>query len=128
MAEQRPINLNLFTIKFPIPAIISILHRVSGAFLFLLIPVLLWFLQASFTSINRFDDIQDFLLFPSVRFFIWIFFAALIFHLVAGIRHLMMDLGLGESLKAARFSSWAVLFISSLITLGLGIWLWQLTS
>ncbi|HLF66576.1 MAG TPA: succinate dehydrogenase, cytochrome b556 subunit, partial [Gammaproteobacteria bacterium] len=38
---NRPINLNLFTIRFPLPAIVSILHRVSGVFLFLLLPILM---------------------------------------------------------------------------------------
>ena len=50
MKDKRPINLNLMTIKFPITAITSILHRASGVFVFLAVPLLLWCLQYSLAS------------------------------------------------------------------------------
>lgn len=125
MAKQRPVNLNLFTIKFPIPAIVSILHRISGFILFLCIPFLLWLLQISLSSINHFDELQAFLGQPLVTILVWGVLAALFFHLVAGIRHLLMDLGFGESLKAGRFSAWAVVILSIALTLIAGVWLWQ---
>jgi hypothetical protein len=48
--RSRPKNLNLLTIRLPIPALVSIMHRVSGAFLFLLLPGLLWLLAQSLAS------------------------------------------------------------------------------
>lgn len=124
MAKQRPINLNLLTIKFPIPAIVSILHRVSGTIVFFLIPLLLWMLQTSLSSSDRFIDLQD--LFNGFVFkgIIWLFLAALLFHLVAGLRHLLMDCGFGESLKAGRCSAWTAIGLAVILTLLAGIWLW----
>lgn len=124
MAYQRPVNLNLFTIKFPIPAIISILHRTSGAILFLLLPLILWLLNTSLSSPENFDYIQTIFTNWFFKIVVWGLLAALIFHLFAGIRHLIMDLGIGESLKAARGSAWLVIGLSVLIFLAAVIWLW----
>jgi len=121
---KRPVNLNLFTIKFPLPAIVSILHRASGALVFLLIPLLLWMLQASLKAPVQFDDLQDTLNNFFVKLIIWLLVSALLYHLVAGIRHLLMDLGLGESLRAARFSAWLVMIISGVLVVITGGWLW----
>ena len=96
MNKQRPVNLNLFTIKFPIPAIVSILHRISGVIVFLLIPLLLWMLHASLASVEQFDALRDTLDSPLIRFTLWVGLSALLFHLVAGIRHLFMDAGLAR--------------------------------
>lgn len=124
MNKQRPVNLNLFTIHFPIPAIVSILHRISGFILFLCIPLFLWMLQSSLTSINQFSDLQDILGNIWVKLILWGMMAALLLHLIAGIRHLLMDLGFGESLKAGRFSAWLVVILSIILTLVAGVWLW----
>lgn len=124
MGKQRPVNLNLFTIKFPLPAIISILHRVSGAIVFLLIPLLLWMLQKSLTSSVAFDELQDTLSNPFMKLVIWALVSALLYHLVAGLRHLLMDLGLGEDLRAARFSGWVAIVISIILIVIAGAWLW----
>lgn len=124
MNKQRPVNLDLFTIKFPIAAIISILHRVSGTILFLLIPFLLWMLYASLGSPMTFDALQDFLSSLWIRFFIWLILVALMYHLVAGVRHLLMDMGIGESLAAGRKSSYVVIAITIILALILGAWLW----
>lgn len=124
MNNKRPINLDLRTIKFPITAIGSILHRISGFILFFAIPVFLWVLQASLKSEQSYLALSDCLSQPVVAFFIWAFVAALIYHLLAGIRHLFMDIGWGESLKAGR-ASISVVFVLSIILIVLaGVWLW----
>jgi succinate dehydrogenase / fumarate reductase, cytochrome b subunit len=122
--KQRPINLNLFTIHFPIPAIASILHRISGVLLFLLIPFILWGLELSLNSSQAFDDIHYFLTRPFSKFIIWGFLAAFIFHFVAGIRHLLMDIGIGEELKSGRLGAWLTFIISAVLIVLTGIWLW----
>ncbi len=124
MNKQRPVNLNLLTIKFPIPAIVSILHRLSGVLVFLLIPFLLWMLHASLSSVEQFDALQDLLQGNVARFILWVTLSALLFHLVAGIRHLLMDVGLGESLRAGQMSAWFVVIFSAFLSLCIGIWLW----
>jgi succinate dehydrogenase / fumarate reductase cytochrome b subunit len=122
--KQRPINLDLFTIKFPLPAIVSILHRISGFFVFLLIPFLLWMLSASLSSPGGFEQIQEILTSPVTKFILWLLLSALIYHLIAGIRHLLMDMGWGESLKGGILTSKIVLALSLIIALIIGVWLW----
>jgi succinate dehydrogenase / fumarate reductase cytochrome b subunit len=122
--DKRPRNLNLFTIRFPIPAIVSILHRISGFVLFLLIPFALWGLNLSLSSPDEFDNIHALLSTPFAKFLIWVSLAAFIYHFVAGIRHLLMDIHIGEELKSGRLSAVLTLIISILLILLLGIFLW----
>lgn len=124
MSKQRPKNLNLFTIRFPIPAIISILHRISGVILFLIIPFMLWGLSLSLSSPQDFDDLHLFLLSPLIKFLIWGSLSAFIYHFIAGIRHLLMDVHVGEELKSGRLSAKLTLFISIILIILAGIWLW----
>lgn len=124
MKHQRPINLNLFTIRFPIPAIVSILHRISGVILFLLIPFLLWSLSLSLSSPDDFDQLHQFLTTPIMKFILWASISALIYHFVAGIRHLLMDIELGVELKSGRLSAFVTLLISIILIILAGIWLW----
>lgn len=124
MIDTRPKNLNLFTIRFPIPAIISILHRISGFFLFLIVPAALWLLHDSLTE-EGFNTIQQWMnnnIFIHTIF--WLVLIPFCFHFVAGIRHLLMDIGIGTSLKGGRFSSWLVLLISIILVILAGVWLW----
>lgn len=124
MKHQRPVNLNLFTIRFPIPAIVSILHRISGILLFLLIPIILWGLSLSLSSPDDFDSLHQFLTAPLMKFSIWAGLSALIYHLVAGIRHLLMDLEIGVELKGGRLSAILTFLISIIFIVMAGIWLW----
>lgn len=124
MNNQRPKNLNLFTIRFPIPAIASILHRISGFILFLLIPFILWILQSSLISEQNFDDIHQTLTSPLMKFIIWCSLSAFIYHFVAGIRHLLMDIHIGEELKSGRIGAILTIIISLLFIILTGIWLW----
>jgi len=122
--KQRPKNLNLLTIRLPIPAIISILHRISGFILFLLIPLMLWALDLSLSSPDDFDNLHLFLSSPLMKFLIWGFLSAFIYHFFAGIRHLLMDVHLGDELKSGRFSAKLTLVISVVFIILAGIWLW----
>ncbi len=124
MKAHRPVNLNLFTIKFPIPAIISILHRLSGVLLFLAIPLLLWMLDQSLQSRDSFMQLQTTLALPIVKLVIWLILSAMIFHLLAGVRHLLMDMSFGESLQGGRCTAWSVTLLSIILIVLLGYWLW----
>jgi len=121
MHDSRPKNLNLFTIRFPLPAIISILHRISGFVLFLLIPILLWGLNSSLTY-DGFTDLQEWSKHYAIIF--WLLFIPLLFHFVAGIRHLLSDMHIGNSLQGGKRSAVLVLIIAALFILLTGIWLW----
>lgn len=123
MNRQRPVHLNLFTIKFPIPAIVSILHRLSGLLLFFLIPFLLWMLQQSLASHDTFLALKNSFSYLLVKGVIGLLLMGLIYHFFAGIRHLLMDMGIGESLKAGRLSAKLVFVVSGLVMVLVGFWL-----
>lgn len=124
MKKTRPVNLNLFTIHQPLPAIVSILHRISGVILFLLLPIILWSLSYSLRSQDDFVTIQQFFLSPFTKFILWGVLSAFIYHLIAGIRHLFMDLGIGEELKSGRLSAHLTNLFSLILIILAGIWLW----
>lgn len=124
MKAKRPVYLDITGYKYPNTAIVSILHRISGVILFLSIPFLLWALDKSLASGDQFQALIQQFEVPAIKCLLWIFLAALIFHLVAGIRHLLMDAGLGESLRAGRLSATVVFVVSVLLILLAGFWLW----
>jgi succinate dehydrogenase / fumarate reductase cytochrome b subunit len=122
--RNRPKNLNLLTIRLPIPALVSIMHRVSGAFLFMLLPLLLWVLHHSLANPTAYQLAQVFLKHPLAKLICLAVTWAYLHHACAGIRHLALDAHYGLRLNYARATSRAVLIISGLLTLRMGIWLW----
>ena len=123
MKDSRPVNLKLWTIRFPVTAIASVMHRASGVLLFLFIPCLLWLLWYSLSSPQAFNHMKDFMDYFILRFVTWVFMSALIYHLIAGVRHLLMDMGVGESLEGGRLGAWIVMLFSFLLIIGMGIYL-----
>lgn len=114
MKTNRPVNLDLLSIKFPVPAIASILHRISGVAIFVLIPVLLYALQESLASAERFDAVVNGFLGGLVGGgLMFLVLAGLIYHLIAGCKHLIMDMGIGETLEGGRLLAWLVLGLSA---------------
>jgi succinate dehydrogenase / fumarate reductase cytochrome b subunit len=124
MARTRPKYLNLLQIRLPLPALVSILHRVSGALLFLLIPLLLWLLQASLESVQTYERLRATVSHPFVKLVLLALLWAYLHHLLAGLRHLALDLHIGVELAPARASSGAVLALGILLTLATGVALW----
>ena len=123
--KKQVVYLNLLQFSFPVTAIASILHRVSGVLLFLFIPLLLWALQKSLSSESGFMDIinlrESFLL----SIILWAFLSALFYHLLAGIRHMLMDLGIGDSKSAGRLGAYLVIILSGIFAvLAGGVLLW----
>lgn len=124
MTTKRPVNLNLLTIRFPITAIASILHRISGFILFLFIPIFLGLLAVSLKSPDSFFIVLSVLMHPLTKLIILALLFALFYHLLAGIRHLIMDAGMGENLPQARFSAGLVMCLAIVLTALMGIYLW----
>jgi succinate dehydrogenase / fumarate reductase cytochrome b subunit len=122
--KRRPINLNFFTIHFPVTAWVSVAHRLSGIFVFLMIPGLLWILQESLASKARFHSLGAFFSHPIAVIGLWLLLAALLYHWVAGLRHLLMDIHIGESKIGGRIGAWLVICISLGFILLLGYKLW----
>ena len=122
MSKQHK-NLNLFSIRLPLPAMVSILHRLSGVLLFLLMPLLTWAFCNSISSDLNFNKTALILNTWPVKIILIFFIWALIHHLMAGLRHLLLDLQIGSDLIIARFSSKTVLLISFLLTVILICWI-----
>lgn len=124
MNKNRPVNLDLRTMHFPPMAIVSILHRLSGIALFLLLPILLCFLDASLESLDRFSQVTLFFQTVLGKALLWVSIMATLFHLIAGIRHLLMDFGIGETIESGRLAAWTVLGLTVVAGIGIGVWLW----
>ena len=124
MKQKRPVNLDLMTLRFPVTAIASILHRISGIVLFLFSPFLLYAFQYSLTSEPDFEWVHSLLDMMSIKLATVLLLSALVYHCLAGVRHIMMDLGLGESLVMSKISAMTVIFLAILLTLGFGVWIW----
>ena len=124
MRKPRPKYLNLVKIRLPLPGIVSIMHRVSGAALFLLIPFLLYVFQMSLASEHGFAAIRYALTTPVAKVALILVLWGFLHHFCAGIRYLVLDLDIGTDLPAARASSSAVLVVSILLTLAIGVLLW----
>lgn len=122
--KNRPVNLDLSTLKFPPMAIASILHRISGMVIFLLLPMMLFILSKSLQTPEAFNDLKIMLTYPYYKLMIWAFGAAMIYHVLAGIRHMMMDIGFGEHLSAGRHSAILVIVLAVIFAIFLGIWIW----
>ena len=90
--KQRPVNLDLATIRFPVTAIASILHRVSGVITFVAVGILLWLLGLSLSSEEGFQSASAIMSGFFVKFILWGILTALAYHAVGGIRHMLMDL------------------------------------
>ncbi len=130
MKSKRPVNLPLsqvisVNLKSPV-AIASILHRISGVVLFLLIPALLYVLQRSLASPEEFNVVHH-EIFGNIfiRFVVWVFLAGLIYHLFAGIKHLFADIGVAEELQSGRNAAWLMLALSGIGILAAGFWVFS---
>jgi succinate dehydrogenase / fumarate reductase cytochrome b subunit len=125
MLKQRPVYLDLVRIRLPLPGIVSILHRVSGALLFLVgIPLLLAGLAASLESPESYVDVKAAFAHPLAKLVLIGFLWAYLHHFFAGIRFLLLDLLQGIELASARRSSVVVLAVSLALTLIIGARLW----
>ena len=124
MQQQRPVNLDLSSMSYPPMAIVSILHRISGVLLFLGMPVMLYFLYQSLSSAAAFEQLLTTCSHPVFKLFNWFFSSALLYHLLAGIRHMIMDYGFGETIAASRNSSFALLGLVIIGVIALGVWIW----
>jgi len=115
--EFRNIHVTeLMNYRQPLAAIVSILHRISGVLIFALLPFVLYLLQESLRSEISFAHYQGFVTYPLVKLFILALVWAILHHMFAGVRHLVMDLHVGLDKDSARKSSAAGLALSLTLT------------
>ena len=115
MTDKRPVNLSIPTIRLPITAYVSILHRVSGVVLIAAFGIFLYCLHFSLASEQDFQKTIACITSMPVKLIIWACLAALIYHSCAGIRHLIMDMGIGEDLKGGVLGAQIALAASAIL-------------
>lgn len=123
--KQRPVNLDLKTIQFPVTAIASILHRVSGVITFVAVSILLWLLGQSLSSPEGFLTASAVMGSFFAKFIMWGILTALAYHVVVGIRHVMMDIGcLEETLQVGKRSAYISFVITVVLSILAGVLVW----
>lgn len=120
----RPVYLDLLRIRLPLPGWVSILHRVSGALLFLALPFGVWALSVSLSGEAGFQQATTWISHPLARLGLLGLVWAFAHHFFAGLRHIALDVHWGVDLRRARQSSLAVLGAAGLVTLlaAWGLW------
>ena len=124
MKKQRPVNLDLSTIKMHPAANASILHRISGVIMVFAIGILLVTLSTSLSSNEGFSLIQSTLDGFFFKFIMFGCLSALTYHVLAGVRHLFMDLGHFEELASGNTSAKIIMIIWLAVSAVIGVWLW----
>lgn len=123
--SKRPVNLDLSTIKFPLPALASITHRITGVILFIGLIFGFWALDASLSSPEGFEAVRHALAENILaKLIAWGLLSALAFHFVAGIRHLLMDMDIGIEFDNAIRMSQITMVISAVLVVLAGVWVW----
>ena len=97
--DTRPVNLDLGTINLPVTAYASITHRVTGVLMFFSSFLMLWALDQSLASEASFNAVAAVLSSPLAKLVSWCIASALTYHALAGVKHLIMDAGIGETMR-----------------------------
>ena len=111
-STQRPKFLNLLQIRLPVTAVASILHRISGVLLFLILPIVIYGLGMSLQGNEGFHQVKEIIVSPIGQFLIILVAITIFYHLVAGIRFLFLDIDIGHSLPVARWSARLVIVLT----------------
>jgi len=124
-SKQRPKYYDLNLAHLPVPGLVSIFHRVSGALLFLpVIPALLYLMESTLGSEAGWLHWKEVLSMPALKVitlgFVWLY----LHHFLAGVRYLLLDLHVGIGKEPARASAKLVLVLGAAATLLVGWRLW----
>lgn len=126
--DHRPINVNpsdLLAFAWPIAALASITHRISGVILFVGVAFGLYALDMSLASEAGFDSLKAMMSSPLGMFVTWGLLSALAYHFVAGIKHLIMDYGFAETIEGSKFAAKITILFSAVLIFLAGIWVIQ---
>jgi succinate dehydrogenase / fumarate reductase, cytochrome b subunit len=124
VTDKRPVNLDLNAFHFPLPAIASISHRISGVALVVGVGILIYMLDQSLTSEASFNALKECMTSFWAKLIIWGVLAALIYHSVAGVKHLVNDAGYGETLEGGQLAAKIVFAVSGVLIFLGGLWIW----
>jgi succinate dehydrogenase / fumarate reductase cytochrome b subunit len=115
--RARPRFLKLFRLRYPVGAVCSVAHRVSGVLLAVFLPATVVLLRLSLAGPSGYEAAASLLHAPAAKAAAFVFFWALAHHVLAGVRHLLKDIDLGSTLGVARRSAWSVNTLGVLLAL-----------
>ena len=126
MTAERPVNLSLpgLFAAMPVTAVASILHRITGMVLFVGTIYLCYLLDLALGDQAGFERAASMLATPAGKVALWAILAALSYHLLAGIRHLLLDFHIGDTLAASRLGSWISILLALAAIVAAAVWLW----
>ena len=122
--KRRPLWFNLSPLNLPVPGLVSILHRVSGALLFVGLVAFLYLLDLSLASEAGYARAGELMSNPVAKLLVIASIWALLHHMCAGVRHLFLDIDVGVGLHAARRSAIAVFIVSLAMTASIAVRIW----
>ena len=122
--KKRPLWFNLSPLNLPVPGLVSIFHRISGALLFLGLIAFLYLLDQSLASESGYERAGDILRAPAAKLLVIASIWALLHHMCAGVRHLFLDIDVGTNLHVARRSAFAVFVVSLALAVSIAVRLW----
>ena len=124
VTDKRPVNLDFGTIDLPLPALVSITHRITGVLLVAGVAILLWLLDESLASEEGFNAVTTLADSFICKLVVWAVLSLLIYHTVVGVKHLIMDMGFGETLESGIAGAKMSLAVSAVLIILLGAFIW----
>lgn len=125
MKGQRPVNLDLTTVRLPITAIASILHRITAVISWVGLGFLLVLLCMALSSSESHSSLAETY---STNFFMqfitWGFLTAFAYYCLATAKHIIQDLGFCEDLQGGQNISWAVILLGIVLAIFAGVYIW----
>lgn len=113
--------------RYPVAAIVSILHRISGGLMFVLLPLVIWLFDTSVTSEISFERFKSafvagigFVPGWLVKLLVLALIWSYLLHFIAGVRHLWMDVTHSVSMQQGRSSARVTVVVSTVLTVVLG--------
>ena len=122
--DTRPVNLDLGTINLPVTAYASITHRVTGVLMFFSSFLMLWALDQSLASEASFNAVAAVLSSPLAKLVSWCIASALTYHALAGVKHLIMDAGIGETMRGGVLGARIVFVLAAAAAALWGVLIW----
>jgi len=126
MKSSRPVSLTLNPFKFswPFTALASITHRLTGVGLFAVLLGALYLLQLALSSVAGFAQAKALLEQTWVKSLVLLVLAALVYHIFAGLKHLLLDFHIGDTYAGAKLGAQISIVLSLIVTAWLGAWIW----
>ena len=126
MNPERPVNLPLprLALAMPITALASILHRITGIVLFGGMFYFCYLLDLAVTDASGFDKAAALVHAPLGRLALWVILTSLAYHVLAGVKHLLLDFHLGDSFAGGRAGAWISIVLAGIAGIVVAVWLW----